>query len=256
MEKGVWKLGLILFAIGCLGVLSLLTVDIPMDEATKAKVLEQFTPEQFKLMTLLNPLIILIAMVLMGTVLHRQVNLSVPLLSKFVGLTTAPISVAEVLKSGVIAGLIAGALMGLVALIFYPLLPEEFIAFGESVELTLAARFLYGGLTEEILMRFGLMTFVIWLCSKIAKDLPATIYWIGIMVAALLFALGHFPMVSMSGAPWTSSLVIYILAGNVIGGVIFGWLYWKKGLEAAFVAHIFAHVVMVAAEPLMAGMTS
>jgi formate/nitrite transporter FocA (FNT family) len=41
-------------------------------------------------------------------------------------------------------------------------------------------------------------------------------------------------------------LLTYILLGNSIGGVIFGWLYWKKGLESAMVAHVFAHVVMVA----------
>jgi membrane protease YdiL (CAAX protease family) len=30
-------------------------------------------------------------------------------------------------------------------------------------------------------------------------------------------------------------------------GVIAGYLYWKKGLEAAIIAHMMAHVVMVMA---------
>jgi membrane protease YdiL (CAAX protease family) len=46
-------------------------------------------------------------------------------------------------------------------------------------------------------------------------------------------------------------LISYIILGNSLGGLIFGWLYWKKGLEAAFIAHIMSHVVMVAAEQLV-----
>ena len=30
---------------------------------------------------------------------------------------------------------------------------------------------------------------------------------------------------------------------NLCAGMVFGWLYWKKGLEAAFIAHMTAHVV-------------
>jgi membrane protease YdiL (CAAX protease family) len=35
------------------------------------------------------------------------------------------------------------------------------------------------------------------------------------------------------------------------GGLIFGWLYWKKGLESAFIAHVFIHVVLVIADGLI-----
>ena len=31
---------------------------------------------------------------------------------------------------------------------------------------------------------------------------------------------------------------------NGIGGVTFGWLYWKQGLEAAMVAHFTANVLV------------
>ena len=47
-------------------------------------------------------------------------------------------------------------------------------------------------------------------------------------------------------------LLLYLLLGNAAGGLIFGWLYWQKGLESAMLAHIFAHVVMVLAELLVA----
>lgn len=75
--------------------------------------------------------------------------------------------------------------------------------------------------------------------------------WIGIVLAALLFAVGHFPVVFSSVKNPTISLLTYVLTGNTIGGVFFGWLYWKKGLEAAFIGHIFAHVAMLMGEQVI-----
>ena len=46
----------------------------------------------------------------------------------------------------------------------------------------------------------------------------------------------------------TIELLAYVLIGNSIAGLFFGWLYWKNGLEAAFIGHIFAHVVMIIGE--------
>jgi membrane protease YdiL (CAAX protease family) len=64
----------------------------------------------------------------------------------------------------------------------------------------------------------------------------------------LVFAVGHFPIAFHAVGTPSSMLLLYILIGNTIGGVIFGWLYWKKGLESAFIAHILAHVVMLMGE--------
>jgi membrane protease YdiL (CAAX protease family) len=100
-------------------------------------------------------------------------------------------------------------------------------------------------------MRFGLMTFVVWLGSKISNGTKSGAYWTGIIVAAIIFALGHFPIAFQAVENPTTVLLTYILIGNSIGGVIFGWLYWKKGLESAFIAHIFTHVIMVLAEPIL-----
>ncbi len=193
----------------------------------------------------------LIVFVVIGTVLYQQVNLKVPLIEKMLGIRKEPVELLEILKYGVLGGIIAGALLSLVGLAFYPILPLEFKELGESLQPSLAARFLYGGLTEEILMRFGLMTLVVWLASKILGGTKPMVYWIGILIAAIIFALGHFPIAFQAVGNPTTSLLSYILIGNSIGGIIFGWLYWKKGLESAFLAHIFAHVVMVLAEPFL-----
>jgi hypothetical protein len=39
-------------------------------------------------------------------------------------------------------------------------------------------------------------------------------------------------------------LVVRALVLNGIAGIIFGYLYWKHGLEAAMIGHMSAHLVM------------
>ena len=97
-------------------------------------------------------------------------------------------------------------------------------------------RFLYDGITEEILMRFGLMTFLVWLVSKIIKKTNDASYCAGILISSLLFAVGHFPVAFQAVNNPSADLLSYILIGNSVGGFIFGWLFWEKGLEASFVA--------------------
>jgi len=37
--------------------------------------------------------------------------------------------------------------------------------------------------------------------------------------------------------------VLFVIVANTAFGVLFGYLYWRYGLEAAMIAHGTAHVV-------------
>ena len=250
MKKEKLILGTLLFILGLIGVLSMLTMEIPIPEEAREILEAQFTSQQIKLILLINPILMLIVTVLLGTAFYKKAGLGVPILEGVIGRKEINPSIKDILKSGILLGVLSGVLLTAISLLFVPSLPEEFIKIGENLKPSLAVRFLYGGITEEIIMRFGLMTFLVWLCSLIFKGLNSTVYWIGIIIAAFLFALGHFPIVYQSISEPSTALLSYIIIGNMSGGIIFGWLYWKKGLEAAFIAHIFAHVVMVLAEQL------
>jgi len=39
---------------------------------------------------------------------------------------------------------------------------------------------------------------------------------------------------------------------NTIGGVVFGWLYWKHGLEHAMLAHFGADIIVHVVAPVLA----
>ena len=239
--KSKFKLGLILFALGFLGVLSLLTATLPMTEQ-----FANLSPVVAKLLMLASPTVLLIISVVVGTILYDKVNFTLPTLSSLLKIDSPKTTTfVQQLKYGVPLGLLAGILIVLVAALFNVIIPQEFAMLGSEVQVTLPVRFLYGGITEELLLRFGFMTLVVWLISKTVKNLNNPIYWIGIVISTILFAIGHFPAAFAAVGSPSLLLLTYVLIGNSIGGLLYGWLYWKKGLEAAIIAHIFTHVAMV-----------
>ncbi|TKX75163.1 CPBP family intramembrane metalloprotease [Halorubrum sp. GN11_10-6_MGM] len=110
-------------------------------------------------------------------------------------------------------------------------------------------RFLYGGVTEELLLRFGLMsalTLAGWVLVGRRGDAPGPrVIWAAIAISAVLFGVGHLP--ALAGAVGlTPALVARTVLLNAVAGVAFGWLYWRRSLEAAMVAHAAFHVPLVA----------
>jgi hypothetical protein len=110
----------------------------------------------------------------------------------------------------------------------------------------LVSKLLYGGIAEELLTRWGLMTLFVWIAWKLSgsrSPVPAAAYWIGALLAALLFAAGHLPtLYAIMPAP-APQLIAAVIAGNAVPGLLFGWLYWRRGLEAAMIAHALAHAL-------------
>jgi hypothetical protein len=241
--------GLVLFMLGLSGVLSMLTMEIPLSEDVLNLLLEKFTLQQIEFLKLANPLMMLTGAVVLGVLFHEKVHLEVPLIMGILEKSHG-YHLSSIFKYGVVGGLIAGILLTVIAVVFTSISPKEITELAVSMKPTFAARFLYGGFTEEILMRFGLMTFIIYLLSRLFKSFHKRIYWTGILLTAFIFALSHLPITYQTLGSPSIAVLSYILIGNSTGGVIFGWLYWKKGLETAFIAHIAAHIVMVLAGSL------
>ena len=51
--------------------------------------------------------------------------------------------------------------------------------------------------------------------------------WIAIIIAAIFFGIGHLTITSELAAI-TPAIIARAILLNGIGGVIFGWLYWRK----------------------------
>jgi hypothetical protein len=105
----------------------------------------------------------------------------------------------------------------------------------------------YGGINEEILLRLFLMSLLVWIFFKIkktneGKPTKAGV-WLAIILAAIIFGAGHLPTV-MAITTLTPLVIIRTVVLNCVGGIIFGWLYWRKGLESAMISHFSADIVL------------
>jgi len=99
----------------------------------------------------------------------------------------------------------------------------------------------YGGIAEEVLTRLFLMTAIAWLVAKVldrASAIP-----IAIVIASAAFAAGHLPAVAQV-APLDGWNVARVLALNGAGGLAFGWIFARWGIEHAMVAHFSADIVL------------
>jgi len=131
--------------------------------------------------------------------------------------------------------------------LFQPRIPK--IGNGEGVVWWKAALggVFYGGIVEEVMVRLFLMTLIVWVLSFIFKKngntIPLSFYWIGITLAALIFSAGHLPATEALYGELTALLIVRSFMLNGILAVFFGYLFWKKGLEYAMIAHMMVHIV-------------
>ena len=105
----------------------------------------------------------------------------------------------------------------------------------------------YGGIAEEILIRLFVMSLFAWLgqfLSKTNEGKPTNaVFWIANILAAVLFGLGHLPTTALL-VPLTPLVITRAVILNGLIGIVCGWLYWKRGLESAMVAHFSADLIL------------
>ncbi len=70
------------------------------------------------------------------------------------------------------------------------------------------------------------------------------------MIAAVLFGAGH---LSAASNIWdlTGFVVFRTIVLNAVGGIVFGWLYWKRGIEMAILGHFSTDLVLHVLTPMM-----
>lgn len=141
---------------------------------------------------------------------------------------------------------VAGGALGAGLLLALPALaPTELVVQAVPPEMPALARLLYGGITEELLLRWGMMSLMVWCLWRVfqrqrSKPHPA-LFWAAILLSALLFGVAHLPAAKAMLGLLKPAVITYVLLGNGVFGLLAGWLFWRRGLEAAMIAHILAH---------------
>jgi len=151
------------------------------------------------------------------------------------------------LRPQVVPGLVAGLAGGFLLFGVGRSAPPVLLEVQKRFDLPLVARVLYGGITEELLLRWGVMTVFTWLAWRLVQRRRGAVnggfVWLAIGLSALLFGVGHLPAAVALIGPLDANLVAFVVGVNTVFGVLFGFLYWRYGLEAAMIAHALAHVV-------------
>ncbi len=253
------KVFLILWLAGMAGILSFLLVDL-------SKLIDLFTlpPEVekpavtplLKFGSIIQPAILLAIAVLIGTALARKVGLTSPV-------AEALASGGDIMQAfrpqwvpGLAGGIAGGVAIVAIAFIWKPFLPPDLVARVSELGnlLPITTRVLYGGITEELFLRWGLMTLLVWIPWRVFQRRdggPKPLYFISaILISSLVFATAHLPIASLIAPKLTIALTWYVIAANSAFGLIAGYLYWKKGLESAMLAHMVTHLVLATASYL------
>lgn len=109
------------------------------------------------------------------------------------------------------------------------------------------ASVLYGGVIEEVMMRLfvmSLLAFVLWKIFFRKQDtVPTNVLIFSNVIAALLFAAGHLPATAQIFGEITSLILCRCFLLNSFGGLCFGYLYRKHGIQYAMMSHAGAHIV-------------
>jgi hypothetical protein len=101
------------------------------------------------------------------------------------------------------------------------------------------------GVREEIFYRLFLMTILAGLGSLVQREEDGhpspTVMWCAVILSGFLFGYAHIDQVVPT--PEIFDALMLMLLVNMMFGIVFGWLYWKQGLESAILAHFMVDAV-------------
>lgn len=241
---------LVFSLLGTIGILSLL----PMTVAVARKIIAEdpaigMNETTLGMTLLINPMILLLIGAALGTALADRVGLRSVLLDLLRN-RGALLPDWRDLALAAALGLAAAAVILLLQLGIKTMAGAEMpgassLASEEPVFAARASALLYGGITEEIITRFGLMTLLLWIIMLVFRISDAgsssLAAWSAIILAAAIFGLGHLSLAAAE-MPLTATTVLAIILLNAIAGTVYGWLFWQKSLELAMLAHMTTHI--------------
>jgi len=185
--------------------------------------------------------------VLCGVILAPRVGLRAPAVEALL----AGSSPLRVLRPQLAPGLVGGLAGGLMLVLIGHAEPQSLVAASHGIELAAASRLFYGGVTEELLVRWGLMTLLLWAFARPPRARVVEVASLPVLAAiissALLFGALHLPATFAAAGVLTPAIALYVVLANASFGLVAGTLFWRHGLESAVLAHVVAHVVLLTA---------
>ena len=136
--------------------------------------------------------------------------------------------------------LAAGVGIALLALPFHKGalgLPTDVERFGLAAAMGKAVA---DAVTDELLLRLFVLTAALAIAIRYFPREKAWAVGLAVAVATVADLLLHWPSVSALGLPGLPMVLAYAVARMAIPAVLFGYLYWRRGLGTALAAHAAA----------------
>jgi hypothetical protein len=179
-----------------------------------------------------------------GLFLGKKIGLRAPMLESLFDGRGLSVKFGKSLKTSVFLGVSIGLFMFIADRFIYLISFDSLLVYVLSPPLWQRLMYsFYVCMVEEIILRFFLLTLLIWITWKIKKDsngLPTKFgIYMSIISVSIIYGIGNIYSISSS-----LQLNNMIYAGtfifNIISGIAFGWLYWKKGIEFAIISNLVA----------------
>jgi membrane protease YdiL (CAAX protease family) len=255
VENTFWKQFKPLFGIGVLGLISTISVIQPLIKSGIAKMPEppKLSLPALTALSLVQPTVLLAGAVTVGVKLAPKLGLRSRVAQQAV--TGESLLPALKQEAPLAIGLGTAAALTVVGAetALRPFIGEQIKTMSQAlphntVRMTVAGM-LAGGIFEELLMRWGLMTGIAYAGWKLGQKQQGnpcpTVMWSANIVAALIFGAAHLPTTAAL-VPLTPLIVARALVFNSVFGIAAGWLFWHHSLEAAMISHATGHVVFTA----------
>lgn len=247
-----WRRFLALYALALIGVVGLIPglLSTLSGLLTRPGVSTTMSPLTLALLSLIQPAILAAIAAAVGVALTPKLGLRSHIVEAAAGVPDAwggfrreiaPALIVAAVGVALVLGLDAATQSLVPAPVNIPAGQE-----GRTLGLTITG-VLYGGIVEEILLRWSLMTLLAWLLWRLFQRGQGTprawIMWVAIVASALLFGAGHLPAAAVLYGGLTPPVIVRIVGLNSVLGIGFGWLFWRYSLEAAMLSHASWHVI-------------
>jgi hypothetical protein len=235
-----WRLALVLWLLGLPGVVALTWNVVPQWLAFLdwSHSLASWRVVMAGLLSLLTAVSVLV-----GLRLGQSACLGAPLLAACMA-GKSPWRAIRFLSLPAIAGGVAGAAWLVTLAVAWP---ESLSVVDPVYGMALLPKLLYGAITEELLLRFGGMSLVMWVLWRLFGRTTSWPSWrLGCWAVGITaVVLGTVPIAMAWSLVGTMphTVVLQLLLCEIVFGAMVGFLYWRYGLESAMLAHVVAYLL-------------
>lgn len=239
----LWKRAATLVAVGLLGVAALALQPIPEHLLRAQPELAEVPGWALKLLGMLNPAVLLIVAALCGALVAHRVGLR-SVLAGTVAAGEVSHGWGLAASLGLVTGVVLVGLDVMAAPFFGASWEKTLWKVAQPTPQSLAVGVFYGGITEEILMRWGLMSVLAWgLRSLIGQRWRGPALLAAAVLTALVFGAAHLPVLAAQ-VELTNAIMVRTLVLNGLAALVYAWVFWSHHLEAAMLSHACSHLAM------------